>query len=261
MNTICEDVEKFCNISLDTVDQHVDTKDSRIKRDNDDVNKIIEWLTIHNPFPQTNKIMSISNGIIGNDEINCYDAYEIGTNLMNKMVGLKFDNFKFKRANRVLPLLSVKSSIKVDDHSVPIDPLLLFQRISLNTRFQDNLDEYLKYELSPYLLAIFDDVGMRKTNKSTLFKCFKPIIYEMDTSNATYIIDGGFLLHRVIWHQDDTFQCIFNKYIAYLKKHFGSNVIVVFDGYNDNSKNIKAMEEFDDLRHLVGLLKFFLMKQ
>lgn len=105
------------------------------------------------------------------------------------------------------------------DHSVPIDPLLLFQRISLNTRFQDNLDEYLKCELSPYPLAIFDDVGMRKTNKSTLFKYFKPSIYEMNTSNATYIIDGGFLLHRVIWHQDDTFQCIFNKYIAYLKKN------------------------------------------
>ncbi|KAL4105063.1 hypothetical protein QTP88_020338 [Uroleucon formosanum] len=257
MNTICEDVEKFCNISLDTVDQHVDTKDSRIKRDNDDVNKIIEWLTIHNPFPQTNKIMSISNGIIGNDEINCCDAYEIGKNLMNKMVGLKFDNFKFKRANRVLPLLSVKSSIKVYDHSVPIDPLLLFQRISLNTRFQDNLDEYLKYELSPYPLAIFDDVGMRKTNKSTLFKCFKSSIYEMDTSNATYIIDGGFLLHRVIWHQDDTFQCIFNKYIVYLKKHFGSNVIVVFDGYNDNSKNIKAMEQFRRSEAFSGSFEVF----
>lgn len=258
MNTICEDVEKFCNISLDTVDQHVYTKDSRIKKDNDGVNKIIEWLTIHNPFSQTNKIMSLANSIIGNDEINCYDAYEIGKHLMNKMVGLKFDHFKFKRANRVLPLLSVKSSIKVHDHSVP---LLLFQRIGLNTRFQHNLDEYLKYELSPYPLAIFDDVGMRKTNKSILFKCFKPSVYEMDISNATYIIDGGFLLHRVIWHQDDTFQCIFNKYIAYLKKYFRSNVIVVFDRYNDNSKTIKAMEQFRWSEAFSGSFEVFLIKQ
>lgn len=32
-------------------------------------------------------------------------------------------------------------------------------------------------------------------------------------------------------------------YISYLKQHYGSNIIVVFDGYNDSSKNIKAMEQ------------------
>jgi len=36
-------------------------------------------------------------------------------------------------------------------------------------------------------------------------------LVEMDTSNATYIIDGGFLLRRVIWHQNHTFLCVFNK--------------------------------------------------
>jgi len=43
--------------------------------------------------------MSLSNGITGNYEINCYNAYNIGKNLMNNIVGLKFNNFKFKRAN------------------------------------------------------------------------------------------------------------------------------------------------------------------
>lgn len=89
------------------------TRDSRINRDNEDVKKIIEWLTMYNPFPCTNKIMSLANGITGNYEINCYDAYNVGIVTMNSMVGLTFENFKFKRANRVLPLLSVKSSIKV----------------------------------------------------------------------------------------------------------------------------------------------------
>lgn len=39
LNSICEKLETFCNISLDTVDQHVDTRDSRINRDNEDVKK------------------------------------------------------------------------------------------------------------------------------------------------------------------------------------------------------------------------------
>lgn len=238
LNSTCEEIETSYNISLDTVDQHLD--EQRIKRDNADVNKMIEWLTPHNPFPKTNTIMSLANGIIGNDNINCYDGYNIGVVSMNNMVGFKFDKFKFKHANRVLPLLTVKSSVKVHDCLVPIDPLLLFQRISLNKKFADNLPEYLKYELSPYPMALFDDEGIRKTNKSALFTCFKPIPTELDKSNVTYVIDGGFLLHRVIWHQNDTFNSIFNKYIEYLKNHFGSNIIVVFDGYTDNSRNIKA---------------------
>jgi len=58
--------------------------------------------------------------------------------------------------NRVLPFLSVKISIEVYDYSIPIDPLLLFQRISLNKKFQENIHEYLQFELSLYPLALFD---------------------------------------------------------------------------------------------------------
>lgn len=34
-----------------------------------------------------------------------------------------------------------------------------------------------------------------------------------------------------------------HTYINYIQKHFGPNTIIVFDSYNDNSKNIKAMEQ------------------
>ncbi|KAF0737721.1 Uncharacterized protein FWK35_00023697 [Aphis craccivora] len=104
--------------------------------------------------------MSLANGKIGNNEINCYDAYNVGIVTVNSMVGLTFDNFKIKRANRVLPLLSVKSSIKLHDYSIPIDHLLLFQRINLNKKFQENIHECLQFELSPYPLALFDEIAM-----------------------------------------------------------------------------------------------------
>lgn len=45
--------------------------------------------------------------------------------------------------------------------------------------------------------------------------------------NVTYIIDGEFFLHLVIWQQDDIFLCINNRYIAYIAKHFKANVIVL----------------------------------
>ena len=243
MNAICDELEKFNGISLDTGEQHVDARDSRIKRDDEDVLKLLEWFKHHNPFPAMKQIVSLATGIIGHDGINCHNARNIGLQSMNNIIGQTFDKIKLKRSNKVLSLLCVNSSVKVHDCKVAIDPLLLFQRISVFKKFDEHLSDYLHYELSPYPTSLFDNCGMRKTQKSALYQCLQPVDVEINSENVTYVIDGGFLLHRVIWQQNDTFLCVINRYVAYIQKHFGANVVVVFDGYDDNSKNIKAMEQ------------------
>lgn len=240
---ISEEIEKFCDLSFDTADQHVDSRDSRIERDNNDIEKIVQWFTLHNPFSTCNEVVSISTGIVGNNQINCYNAKEIGLQSIKEMIGVTFDKITLKRSKRVVPLSSVNTSIMVHNSQVPIDPLMLFQRISLNKKFEENLCEYLQYELSPYPTALFDNVGMRKTQKSKIYQYLEPINYQLVCDNATYIIDGGFLMHRVVWQKHDTFNIIINKYINYLSNNFGQNTVVIFDGYSDTSKNIKAMEQ------------------
>ncbi|GFS56394.1 uncharacterized protein TNCV_4388641 [Trichonephila clavipes] len=42
-NTICDEMEKFCTVSLDSTEQHVNAWDSRLKRDNTDVSKFVKW--------------------------------------------------------------------------------------------------------------------------------------------------------------------------------------------------------------------------
>ena len=74
-NTICEEIDKFCNISLDSAEQHVDARDSRVKRDNTDVSKLVDCFALHNPFPNTKQLVSIASGIVENDQINCHKAY------------------------------------------------------------------------------------------------------------------------------------------------------------------------------------------
>ena len=81
---------------------------------------------------------------------------------------------------------------------------------------------------------------MRKTQKSAIYDCFQCVNVEIDNTNTTYIIDGGYLLHRVVWDREETFDVIFEKYVHYVHRHFGHNVIIVFDGYTDYKKNIKA---------------------
>lgn len=189
MNNVCEEIEKFCNVSLDTTDQHVNAKDSRVQRDNTDVKKVIEWFAFHDPFSKINQILSIANGILGDDKINCYNAYETDLVLMKNMFGQNFNNIKLKRSDKVLPLLTANSCVKVHNTKIFIDPLLLFQRISIIKKFDKQLRDYLQYELAPYLLALFDEMGMRKTKKSSLFVSFEPRIIELD-ANVTYVIDG-----------------------------------------------------------------------
>ena len=91
---------------------------------------------------------------------------------------------------------------------VPIDPLLLYQRISLNKQFDEHLRDYLQYEMSPYRMALFDDAGIRKNTKSKIYDLFEPITAEFHGANIKYVIDGGFILRRVVWQRGDTFGCV-----------------------------------------------------
>ena len=195
------------------------------------------------PFPEVKKILSIASGVVGDNKINCHKAREVGIASMSKIIGLTFNNIKLKHADKELPLLTMSSTVKVHDEKVPIDPVLLFQRMSITKSFEDEHEKFFTYELAPYPLSLFDEMGMRKTQKSAIYDCFQSVDIEIDNTHATYIIDGGYLLHRVVWDQEETFNVIFDKYIQYVHRHFGYRVTIVFDGYTEYKKNIKAAEQ------------------
>ncbi|PZC75227.1 hypothetical protein B5X24_HaOG206534 [Helicoverpa armigera] len=243
MNTVCEGLEVLANVHMDTTDQHVDASDSRRKKDAKDIKILFDWFLSHEPFPKLNKIVSIASGVVGDDKINCHKAREVGIASMSKMTGKTFNNIKLKRSQKVLPLLAVSSTVKIHEEEVPIDPVLLFQRMSITKDFEDEIENFFEYELAPYPLSLFDAAGMRKTTKSAIYDCFQPVNTEVNFTNATYIIDGGYLLHHVVWDRDETFSVIFDKYVQYLRRHYGHTVTVVFDGYSDSTKNIKASEQ------------------
>lgn len=62
---------------------------------------------------------------------------------------------------------------------------------------------------------------------------------------CVYVIDGGMLLHRVPWKNNDKYESIFNSCVGYLKRNFKSDVVVVFNGYMNNSTSTKPLNVFD----------------
>lgn len=244
MQKVSQSMEEFVDVMSSTSEQHVDSRPSRQERDNADVAKLEKWFSSHPPFPVLNAIVSLGTGIVGGPEINCFDAEKVGLDRIDAIVGQSFDKISFSRKKRVLPLSAVSSSIKIGDDVIAIDPTLLYQRISFAKQSQDDLKKYFAYELSPYPLSLFDEVGMRKSKKSAMYDIFSPVEEATFSDDVGYIIDGGFLLHKVVWRKGAYFSFICQQYVDYVKKHYKGEVTIVFDGYSEDAveKSTKTAE-------------------
>lgn len=188
--------------------------------------------------------MSIATGITGDEKVNCYDAFNIGVKAMKKINGQNFKDLKLTKKDKVVSLLTVNNKIKVYDEVIPIDELLLFQRICVLKKSEEELQTYLNFELAPYPVTLFDQGLMRKTTKSSFYDLFTQLNISVNDNNIfSYAIDGGMLLHRCKWQLDEKFETICNHYIRYLKNNYGNNVFVVFDGYR-NINCTKSAERY-----------------
>ncbi|GBN93401.1 hypothetical protein AVEN_248619-1 [Araneus ventricosus] len=78
-----------------------------------------------------------------------------------------------------------------------------------------------------------------------LFSVFTPTkIDAIQSKNNFVVVDGGHLLHKVVWQRNMNFGDIAKSYLTYLQIHYGPNVAVVFDGYPSdvNGKSTKSAE-------------------
>ncbi|CAI6359929.1 unnamed protein product [Macrosiphum euphorbiae] len=100
--------------------------------------------------------MLLSTGIVGNEQINCYEALEVGQQTMKNVIADNFNDIMIQRSNRVVPLdFTKKLTVCIRDDIFSIDPLLLFQRIMIRVETDEKLKECLEYELSPIPLSYY----------------------------------------------------------------------------------------------------------
>jgi len=67
-------------------------------------------------------------------------------------------------------------------------------------------------------MSLFDESGMRRTAKAVFYENFEilnPPTPSLDDQQV-YVIDGGYLLHRVIWQNNKTLKEIIQIYVQYL---------------------------------------------
>lgn len=187
---------------------------------------------------------SLMTGIIGNSKINSHRALEIGTGTMQNFVGCNFGDTKQSTKNVVLSLASMSNAVKVNGKTVTVDPLTIFQRTAIAKKSDEDVAQLMEYELSPFPLALFNEWGMRKGKKSSLYDAFPEDNYAThDLRASTNVVDGGFLLHRVKWNVGTKISVLCEQYIAYVLKHYGQNCTVFFDGYGDFNSTKRAEQK------------------
>lgn len=167
--------------------QHKDLSEAREKRDHADQDKLLEFLSSHNPFKDRNEsgndgtLCSIVTGIVADKDVNCYNAESIGKHLMQSIIGQNFHDVKLKRNNKVKSLS--RHVVKIRGESVAVNPKQLFNRIVCTSSNSDQLRKCFEYELSTEPHSGFVKGLMRKTKKSALFSVFEKYLAKTESSS------------------------------------------------------------------------------
>ena len=97
--------------------------------------------------------------------------------------------------------------------------------------------QFFEYEMCSYPPSLFDaSLLPRKANKPVLADAIWSLTKESQTAGPSgsvhFVLDGGALLHRVIWPRGSTYHAICPLYIQYIQRRY-PQATIVFDGYED----------------------------
>ena len=112
----------------------------------------------------------------------------------------------------------------------------MLNRILAVLKSGSELENYVQYEFVNYAPSLFDNFAMRKTVKSALAHSLEidKYVTPPGVSSAVTIIDGGHLLHVVVWPTPLNYRDDIALYMQYVITHYGrGRIVVVFDGYGE----------------------------
>ncbi len=227
-------MQDLTGITYETSEQHKDLSQARQVRDCDDTHKLVNFFQLRNPFSNIVTLRSITSGVNADGSVNVDNAHQVGAKIVKSLTGKNVIEHSFKKKDQAVTLAS-RSSIKINDETIQVDTQLLFQRLITAGMQTDELPDLFTHEMCSYPPALFEGRDMpRPANKSALADAIWALVPASNCEipgNVQYVLDGGYLLHRLPWPRAATYQQICDSYVRYVKQKYGQ-AIIVFDGYN-----------------------------
>ena len=243
-SSIHESMSQLTQTKHQTRAMHTEMGSTRVKKDNKDIDALLEWFRDHDPFDTGYpELRSLSSGIVAEqgNKINCDDSESVGEFIQNKLNGVPHNKAKISRSDHVKTLLQLQSGIKIDGLTVHIKPNVLFSRLTLLVQKKTDREKYFDHSMTPEPASLFADGMMRKSDKSKLRNHLLKKEEALDDPDAEVsIIDGGDLLYQTSWSQHNTYRDVCEGYVQYVAKNFtAKSVWIVFDGdtHADSTKN------------------------
>ena len=236
----------LAGIDIDDADPcHVELTKARRTRDFVDRQKLLGWFAAHNPLDVSDsRLRSVGTGVVAGDDdkITCDTAEDVGHRIMVSMDDKSFADVVMKKANQARTLSELTKKVKIGSSEIVVDANIMFARLLIIMAHSGDAESCFQHELTSIPTALFRESGLRKTDKSALAK---ELNKQVDTAIPVppcnmHVLDGGCLLHRVVWPKSATYLDVMNAYLGYIRRHY-SSCVVVFNGYG-SGPSIKDSE-------------------
>ena len=218
-----------------------------MQRDSKDRLAVKQYLQRYSSFRFSDKnklvTVSLSSGVVVSTEdmVTCDRADQIGCKIQEKWDEKSFGDLSLRKAEQAKTMSQLTSACSVKSEQVSVDPNILFYRLLLVAERENGLRECFQYELTPYPMFLFKDGLMQKPVKADLYPLFASGLTEANLPSVVqYVVDGGYLIHKVRWNPQMDLCNILPLFLNFLNR-FHRQVQVVFDGY-DSGPSIKDQE-------------------
>ena len=119
---VSEQLESFCNVYFVSSEQHtVDSRLSRITKDAEDLQKLLDFMNLNNPFIKADSVICIATGVKGNASVNCHEAFEIGSKILKSKKLCNYAELSFQKKDYIISLAQALNTIKVKGDTFKID--------------------------------------------------------------------------------------------------------------------------------------------
>ncbi|KAJ8890340.1 hypothetical protein PR048_009848 [Dryococelus australis] len=176
--------------------------------------------------------LHLSTGMLDDENINCDTSLQVVVTEIKPIEGMKSLEIHLKPKLVGVSLCSVTQLVTVRNKLLRINPNHLFHRIVCTMNTEEQLSENITFELSAYLIFLFDEGLMRKDTKTSIVRLLSTTPTQLTANSAStqsvpYVVDDGHLLHLVIRQYLAPLKEIFQKYTAYVTTHYGQAHLVL----------------------------------
>jgi len=158
-------MQELTGVQFNSGEQNKDMTKARQTRDMKDTVTILSGLATHHTFSLDGE-RNIMNGVNA-DNNDADTAKGVREKILSSMNGTLVTDYSSKRSAQAITMAS-KSSVKIDNNQIQVDPQLLFQRLIIACD-NSQLEKLFRYELCTYPTALFDSpFTLRQPQKPAL---------------------------------------------------------------------------------------------